>query len=82
MDDDKQAWFGKRQSGYGYGPSTWQGWLVTAFFLVIFIGTGEFASFAIPHYRLPQVWDFAVIALLFAYLGIYLWILYTHCETD
>jgi hypothetical protein len=25
----KQPWFGRKQFGYGYGPRTWQGVLVT-----------------------------------------------------
>ena len=32
----KQPWFGRKRYGYGYGPRTWQGWLVTAV-LVAFV---------------------------------------------
>ena len=31
----KRPWFGRKPYGYGYGPRTWQGWLVTLV-LVIF----------------------------------------------
>ena len=31
----KQPWFGPKTMGYGYGPKTWQGWLVIAV-LVLF----------------------------------------------
>jgi hypothetical protein len=24
----KRPWFGRKPNGYGYGPRTWQGWLV------------------------------------------------------
>jgi hypothetical protein len=24
----KRPWFGRKPHGYGYGPRTWQGWLV------------------------------------------------------
>jgi hypothetical protein len=27
---DKQPWFGPKRFGYGFGPRTWQGYLVTA----------------------------------------------------
>jgi hypothetical protein len=27
---DRQPWFGPKRFGYGYGPRTWQGYLVTA----------------------------------------------------
>jgi hypothetical protein len=33
---DKQPWFGPKRFGYGYGPRTWQGWVVTAV-LVLFV---------------------------------------------
>jgi hypothetical protein len=32
--DGKQPWFGPRRLGVGYGPRTWQGWLVSAVLLV------------------------------------------------
>jgi len=31
----RQPWFGPKTFGYGYGPKTWQGWLVIAV-LVLF----------------------------------------------
>jgi hypothetical protein len=33
---DKQPWFGPKRFGYGYGPRTWQGWVVTGV-LVLFV---------------------------------------------
>jgi hypothetical protein len=33
---DKPPWFGPKQFGWGYGPRTWQGYLVTAI-LVLFV---------------------------------------------
>jgi hypothetical protein len=27
---NRQPWFGPRQFGFGYGPRTWQGYLLTA----------------------------------------------------
>jgi hypothetical protein len=32
----KQPWFGQKRFGYGFGPRTWQGYLVTAV-LVLFL---------------------------------------------
>jgi hypothetical protein len=32
----KQPWFGPKPFGYGYGPRSWQGWVVTAV-LVAFV---------------------------------------------
>lgn len=31
---DKQPWFGQKRFGYGFGPRTWQGYLVTAILAV------------------------------------------------
>jgi hypothetical protein len=32
----KQPWFGPKRFGYGYGPRSWQGWVVSAV-LVLFV---------------------------------------------
>jgi hypothetical protein len=32
----REPWFGPKRFGYGYGPRTWQGWVVTAV-LVLFV---------------------------------------------
>jgi hypothetical protein len=34
---DKQPWFGRKRFGYGFGPRTWQGYLVTTILLVYVI---------------------------------------------
>jgi hypothetical protein len=38
---DKPPWFGPKQFGWGYGPRTWQGYLVSAILVlfVILVGT-------------------------------------------
>jgi hypothetical protein len=33
---DKRPWFGPKRFGWGYGPRTWQGYLVTAI-LVLYV---------------------------------------------
>jgi hypothetical protein len=33
---DKRPWFGRKQFGWGYGPRTWQGYLVSAI-LVLYV---------------------------------------------
>lgn len=37
----KQPWFGPKRIGFGYGPRTWQGYLVTAVMagLLLIVGT-------------------------------------------
>jgi hypothetical protein len=36
----KQPWFGAKRFGYGYGPRTWQGYLVTAVLAAFAITVG------------------------------------------
>jgi len=31
----KTAWFGPRRYGWGWSPSSWQGWVVTIAFVVV-----------------------------------------------
>jgi hypothetical protein len=33
----RQPWFGAKTFGYGYGPRTWQGWLVIGVLVLIAI---------------------------------------------
>ena len=80
-DDTKPAWFRERTFGYGYGPASWQGWLVTAIFLILIIGTPKLAEHLISFYRLGHDWYLAVVALIVAYTAAFLAIIYTHHET-
>jgi hypothetical protein len=34
---DKRPWFGPRRFGWGYGPLTWQGYIVTAIIVLYVI---------------------------------------------
>ncbi|MGP7997780.1 MAG: hypothetical protein ACLPKI_10715 [Streptosporangiaceae bacterium] len=36
---DQRPWFGPKRFGFGYGPQTWQGFLVTAVLALFVIGT-------------------------------------------
>ncbi|HXW43241.1 MAG TPA: hypothetical protein VEL03_00530 [Streptosporangiaceae bacterium] len=31
----KRPWFGRKPHGYGYGPRTWQGWLVMGLLIIL-----------------------------------------------
>ena len=37
---DQQYWFKRRRYGYGWIPTTWQGWLTIVVFIVTVIGSG------------------------------------------
>jgi hypothetical protein len=75
--EKKPPWFRERLFGTGYGPYSWQGWLVTVVFLALFIGTGKLAEYLIPLYHLSYGWWF-IFALWAVYLTAFLRILHTH----
>ncbi|HVP84719.1 MAG TPA: hypothetical protein VMS78_08365 [Rhizomicrobium sp.] len=77
-DDPKPSWFRERTFGYGYGPASWQGWLVTAIFLILVIGTPKLAEHLILLYHLGHDWYFAIVALILAYTAAFLGIIYIH----
>jgi hypothetical protein len=37
----RRPWFGRRHIGFGVGPRTWQGWLVTAIYIGLALGIGR-----------------------------------------
>lgn len=45
---DKQPWFGPKRIGIGYGPRTWQGWLLVAVSVAatILVGTATHSALA------------------------------------
>jgi hypothetical protein len=82
MDDNgesKPVWFRERLFGYGYGPSSWQGWLATAIFLVVVLGTARLWPYLLGFYHLSGIAGAgAIAALLLVETGVYLRIVYTH----
>jgi hypothetical protein len=60
----KRPWFGpKRYFGWGWTPISWQGWLVSALFLVAAITCRV-------HFGTGPAGILAVVVCLFVYLGI------------
>jgi hypothetical protein len=60
----KQPWFGPKRVGFGYGPRTWQGYVVSAVMAGLLIIA---ASVAGPH----SAWFIAAIVVFFAvHIGI------------
>jgi hypothetical protein len=49
-----KPWFGPKTAGYGVGPKSWQGWAMTALFLVAILGVRHF--FHPENFGLP-VWS-------------------------
>lgn len=38
MGHKEKLWFKRKRYGYGWTPSSWQGWVVIAVFLIVIIG--------------------------------------------
>ena len=62
--DKPKYWFKRRRYGYGWTPSTWQGWTVIAAFLFVVIGS---ASLLIAAYE-----GVYVRQLVWIYLNVFL----------
>jgi hypothetical protein len=77
-DDSKPVWFRERMFGYGYTPSSWQGWLITAISLLLMVGTPQLATILISYFHLAAYWHFAVIALFVVYTAVFLLIIHWH----
>jgi hypothetical protein len=45
---NKQPWFGAKRFGYGFGPRTWQGYLVTAILTVFAITVATLVKGRMP----------------------------------
>ncbi len=73
MNKEKKLWFKRKTYGWGWTPSTWQGWAVTAmylFFVLIFILTID------EHSSMRDVWltfiiPMVIITLLFIEIAYY-----------
>ena len=44
----KEPWFGRKRFGYGFGPRTWQGYLVTAILVAFAIGVSTLVKGRMP----------------------------------
>lgn len=71
-------WFHAKRYGYGWRPSTWQGWVVLAVWAVVFIALVLGCVAAAAAMR-PVVFG-VLLALSFASTIAMLWIAYRHGE--
>jgi hypothetical protein len=59
-------WFGPKYAGYGTGPQSWQGWLVSFIVIVIVVSLGftDVKALGLPLWSKPV----AIVAVAAAYL--------------
>jgi len=61
-DQGKQPWFGRKRIGFGYGPRTWQGYLVTAVMAALLIIVATVTKGRSPWF----------VAAIIAFVGVHL----------
>lgn len=44
MEKNKKYWFGSKQYGYGWVPSSWQGWASIGVYAIVLIGATSWLS--------------------------------------
>lgn len=64
-----QGWFGRKRFGFGYGPRSWQGWLVTAVYAMLLIGASRVFPPKVDH----REFIMALVFLTVVYLVIFIW---------
>ncbi len=76
-----RAWFGPKQFGIGYGPRSWEGWLLTAAYALIVPGglMAVSALFAAP----PAPWkQVIVMGWVIGMTTLFFWIANRHTEGE
>jgi hypothetical protein len=68
-----KGWFGRKQAGYGAGPRSWQGWLVSAVAVAALVAHRWFdpAQFGLPVWTRPA----SAIAIGIAF-ALVMWLTY------
>jgi hypothetical protein len=68
-----KGWFGRKAVGYGVGPRSWQGWLVSAVAIAALVGHRWFQpqQFGLPPWTRPAL----AIAIGMAFLLV-MWLTY------
>lgn len=56
----KQPWFGPKRIGFGYGPRTWQGYLITAVMAALLVIVGTVTGGHSPWFAATIIAFFAV----------------------
>ena len=69
MGSERTYWFGRKRIGWGVGPRSWQGWLVTAVYVVVLISLRHVGMLRAHHSYF--VWIAG--SLTVAYLAVVVW---------
>lgn len=65
----KKLWFKRKTYGWGWTPTTWQGWGITIGYIVVMIAVGFFLD---PDTHSDSVWIFSGAVVIFTILFIYI----------
>ncbi|MDQ0008030.1 hypothetical protein J2T07_000189 [Luteibacter jiangsuensis] len=69
MDTQKTYWFGRKRFGWGIGPKSWQGWLVSAVYVAVLIGLRHLGPKTLDH----QVFLVLSIVSTLVFVGVIAW---------
>jgi len=59
QDNPNNYWFKRKTYGWGWYPATWQGWLVTAMFIIFIIFNGINLESDITPTKADAIWFFS-----------------------
>jgi hypothetical protein len=69
MENSRRGWFGPKRLGIGYGPRTWEGWLISAVYLIMMLGLRYVVSPRSEHSLFISI----LVLLTVAYAGVFIW---------
>ena len=69
MDNSKRGWFGPKRFGIGYGPRAWEGWLISAAYVMLVLGLRYVVSPQSEHSLFVSI----IVFLTAAYAGVFIW---------
>lgn len=49
MESSPKPWFARKKFGWGWGPASWQGWLVTGLYVIALMALGRLFPPKIHH---------------------------------
>jgi hypothetical protein len=69
MNNPTRGWFGPKRFGWGFGPRTWEGWLVSLVYIAMLAGLRYVVSPRTDH----TLFIVILVLLTAAYAGIFFW---------
>lgn len=72
-------WFAPKQYGIGYSPASWEGWLATALFIGLMVGSNHLLRFLMAGHSFGQLLMVVALALIVE-ISLFLWLVASRTE--